>query len=84
VLPPRARRRPLLRHELPPWSRPGPGPDRRRVHGRARSRERIGTRIISLAGRAFQRRVAGIHNDVRRAACESARIGARLAHPLER
>ena len=56
VLPPRARRRPLLRHELPPSSSRGPGPDRRRVQRRARSRERVGSRITSLVGSALQRR----------------------------
>ena len=45
VLPPRARRRPLLRHERPSSSCRGPGPDRRRVQRRARSRERVGTRM---------------------------------------
>ena len=48
VLPPRARRRPLLRHELPHSLGRGPGPDRHRVQGRARSRERAGTLITSL------------------------------------
>jgi SAM-dependent methyltransferase len=51
VLPPRARRRPLPRHELPLSSSRGPGPDRRRVQRRARSRERVGTRETSLACR---------------------------------
>src|SRR4029453_7985662 len=48
VLPPRARRRPLLRNQLPPSSSRGRGPDRRRVQRRARSRERVGTRVTSL------------------------------------
>ena len=49
VLSPRARRRPLLRHELPARSSRGPGPDRRRVQRRARSRERVGSRVASFA-----------------------------------
>jgi len=47
LLPARARRRPLLRRELPYSPGPGPGPDRRRVHGRARSRERAGSLMTS-------------------------------------
>jgi len=56
LLSPRARRRPLLRHELPPSSRRGPGPDRRRVQRRARPRVRVGTRVASLVESALQRR----------------------------
>ena len=56
VLPPRARRRPLLRHELPPSSRRGPGPDRRRVQRRAR-RWSVLARATSLVECALQRRV---------------------------
>ena len=43
----RAWRRPLLRHELPPSSRRGPGPDHRRVQRRTRCRERAGSRVTS-------------------------------------
>ncbi len=50
VLPPRARRGPLLRHELPLSSGRGPGPDHRRVQRRARSRERVGTRVAEACG----------------------------------
>ncbi|MBO0730646.1 MAG: methyltransferase domain-containing protein [Acidimicrobiaceae bacterium] len=47
VLPPRAWRRPLLRRGLPLSSSRGPGPGRRKVQRRARSRERVGPRVTS-------------------------------------
>jgi SAM-dependent methyltransferase len=50
VLLPRAWRRPLLRHELPPSSSRGPGPDHRRVQRRTRCRERVGSRVTSRRG----------------------------------
>lgn len=39
-------------------------PDRRRVQGRARSRERVGSLITSPVECALQRRIAGAQNDV--------------------
>ena len=59
VLSPRARSRPLLRHDLPHSSGRGPGPDRPRVQGPARSRERAGSLITSLVGRRGRAQRAG-------------------------
>ena len=51
ALPPRAWRRPLLRHELPPSSSQGPRPDRRRVQRRTWSRDRWLTHNLAITRR---------------------------------
>jgi SAM-dependent methyltransferase len=66
-------------NSLPPSSSRGPGPDRRRVQRRARSRERIGPLITGLIECALQRRIAGAHNDLIRRTNTCARIGDRPA-----
>jgi LysR substrate binding domain len=80
VLQARAWRRQLLRHELPPSSSRGSGPDRR-VQRRTRPRDRAGSRITSpsLVGSALHSRVEA-HGTARELTPRGrARIGASRA-----
>ena len=82
---------PLLRHELPSSSRRGPGPDRRRVQRRARSRERVGTRLTSRSlrcvpepGRRAQTFRRGTAPPRRRTALPSRGRQTRLRRPIRK